>query len=313
MQPRYVTAVLCALALGGCAASYPPLRTARNPEGVDPSRGVGRVLADAETLQGQYSKNYRTVAKAADLSQIPIIGVAAVAAGLLLHNGPHAARNVGYVAIGAGSYTAARGVFLPASLAEIYIRGHAALGCVRNEGALFAGSAAVTRYDEFVLLAKTLAQHDELARQIYESASLSSAATPQQRSTFATGMRQLAEARAAAATTLRATRADLASYGSADFVFDSAVSAVTVRVATKGREGRAVDFATLKASLTASIPNNGPPVGPTSAAVPGDDDQLNQLITSAAANLSAATQDVVAATPHYADALTRVAACPNTI
>lgn len=300
------------LLLGACTSFYPSLYT---PPTGTPS--VAAILDSAKALQDEYASGYKESAKVLDLSALPLIGAAAAAASILAFgdNGDDALAAIG---IGTAAYTAGRATALPASMPDIYAKGHDALGCVRVEGALFAGTDADANLAAYQGKLASLATAISVAETAVASEKLPAGAGEAERTRFTATLTSLAAAIATAKSLRDAGNRELADYRSAPSVFGAAVGSIATRVATRGREGRAVDFATLRGQFTSSIAAAGaaappPPIPtgidkagkPLAAPTPLEklSDALNDLVN--------ANQTVVAGNPGYSAALTRVAACPT--
>lgn len=314
---KRILITLFPLSLCSCA-QYPNLLSI-SP---DPNKSDIKIVLDAaENLQRDYATGYRTSAKLADYSQIPVIGAAAGAAWVLLVNKTDATMNAAKIGIGAGAYTASRGQLISSSLPDLYIAGHGALTCVIAEGSYFDGDTAANKFQS--ASAVTVRLEDAIMQlESAVAADPSGSINPQDAQTLSTAKLAaksvLQQARTADSTAL----SELASFTGAAPVFRNAVSAVSVKVASKGRVRPAVDYATLRDALS-NTPTSGE--APASAYL---SKSIN--LTQFAPNTASATllaQDILNKTalvlqnvalttsgvPHYRDSLLRVAGCPDQI
>lgn len=310
------------LGLGACAVNYPDLYTAPVPVAVQGADwDLSGILAKAVELQTAYASGYKQSAKNEDISNLPIIGAAGVAALLLLNDGSNAASDAGKIGIGTGTYSAARSALAPAGLSEIYIAGHGALTCVISEGPRFIGAGGLQAFAEFE---GVTASHAVAMRVLEESFGIapSGTMTAAQKTTLDTA-RNLAKETLAQARTIEASAlTQKGAFGMATPAFGSAVASISVRVASKGRVRPVVDFATLRDSFKAAPPatdagdteslkggwNKGlfADTGPSADVLTLMTMQLTQSLITQGSRLRASTPDYVAA-------LTRVSRCPESI
>jgi|GEM_PF-4004196 len=128
------TLISVALLGAGCSSLQPTLQDITIDNGVTSPAEKSAALLDgaANNMLRQYKGHYNESANISDLSALPILGAAAVAAGLLLYDA-----GSGYlkgVALGAGTYSAFRFFLVPDDLPEIYLRGQSAVTCVLGAG-----------------------------------------------------------------------------------------------------------------------------------------------------------------------------------
>lgn len=301
------------LLLGACASFYPSLYTP------PATMTVSDVLSSAATLQQEYADGYKKAAQAIDLSSLPLIGAAAAAASILVFgdNGDDALAAIG---IGTAAYTAGRATAAPTSMPDTYAKGHDALGCVRAEGGAFTGADALAERDAFKTKVDALAAAIAAAEATMTNEALPARASDEDRRRFTATLTSLAAAIATGKSLRDAGNRELLDFRGAAPVFAAAVSSIATRVATRGREGRVVDFATLRGQFTAGVTAAGfvppPPEvgasagGPPAAPTPPQRTPLQNL-TDALNALVNANQEVAGGSPGYTAALQRVAACPT--
>lgn len=317
MRKHIALAMASALALSACASNYPELMqidaasSARKVERTEAEHvnltELERILREATRLQGTYAKGYRETAMWADIAQLPIIAAAAAAAWVLLDAKANAAKDVGRIGIGAGAYSAVRGQLTAPGITDAYIAGHGALTCVLAEGSIFAGARAQTRADELNAelqkIADAIAHVSTLRWQEPDSGTSADAVK---------AVRMVADqAIANARTAETAALAQLGSFYASAPIFRNSVSAISVRVASKGRVRPAIDFATLRDSFappkTGDAARGEALVGPrVQTPVPW----IERLV-AAPASLATVTARLSNGTPGYTQSLTRVAACPD--
>lgn len=287
-----------------------------------------QVIIAAYDSQIDYAEGYQISARQMDESQLPIIAAAGVASLVLFQNPASATEILAGIGVGTGVYSATRSVTLPRRMPELYILGHSALSCIRAETSFFAGDAAANTHRLFKNDADGFASFVSGAREVFATARLDvSTASEDQKRNFQAAMTALNEAIVAANQTLATANRQLAAFGRAPSVFGAAVADVHIRVATKARDGRTVEFAQLRQALTESIQAAGTPrgsgtppspqffgaqIGMNLAAITTND-QIIDLVWRTTRALSSQTQILTSATPDYTGSLTRVAACSATV
>lgn len=314
MKIGSLSSILVCVLVSGCAMSYPPLFTPPYAAPATPSI-LDRILAQAAVSQTTYATYYKKSAKQADISQLPIIGAASLAAGVLYRGNGKAQDHLAAIGIGVGGYTAYRDTIFPTSLPELYLKGHSALGCIRSEGIYFTGDSAIGTKENAAELSDQLTQELIVARQQYKSAKLSSKASAAIREQFQNASSALNEAINSGNQTLLATQKQLASFANSETVFGLAVSNVHYNVATAARKGRSESFADIRSAISANIGSAGgavdgaqaPGVGPKTDAA-----TIANLLASSS-SLILLTQQVSASTPDYIAKLERVAECPKIV
>ncbi len=305
---RLALAIALLLPLNACA-TYPELALGKAPVPVDSTAptDVDQALAEAARLQATYSTGYVKSAKAADWSQLPIIGAAAAAAWVLLVDHRSAAKTAGKIGISAGAYTAARGQLFGAGLTDAYLAGHAAMTCVLAEGTNFSGTTAEKTHSDLDTHLQDVANQIVVVnRAARQSAQPTGADVPR-----LDGARTSADA--AMTQALTATRIALteeAAYNGAAPVFWNAVASISVRVASKGRVRPPIDFTSLRSSLAPE--KTGEATQPTGLGTPTVD-QIILNIQLTTSELIRRTLVLTSSTPPYRQSLERVAACPDQI
>lgn len=309
MKKNIVLAMTSAMALSACAVNYPRLVQIEAPRPVEEKNPteLEQILTEAASLQSSYAHGYRVTAKWADVAQLPMIAAAAAAAWILLDAKANAARDVGRIGIGAGAYSAARGQFTAAGLTDAYIAGHGALTCVLAEGSIFAGTRAETRRAELDAELQKIANAIALVSSLRWQPPEAGTSAETQKAVTMIADQAIANARTAETAAL----AQLGAFDTSAPIFRNAVSAISVRVASKGRVRPAIDFATLRDSL--APPKEGNPTPPRNVVDPtsGEELPLIQRLVAATAGLATATARLTAGTPAYTQSLGRVAACPD--
>lgn len=264
-----VMATTLPLMLGACATYYPPLYSspaiadqpiAKNSTTLagycrGDSDAVLQTVSCAEILQAVYSSGYTESAKLQDYSQLPIIGAAAAAAWILLKDKEKAAKKVGKIGIGALAYGEARDQLFPKGMSEIYIKGHAALGCVIVEKAYFSGGPAKDALKSLDQSLVNTAALSVKASQLRLEIPADKDAAPE----LLTAARAFAEqAITAANTQVRASRQQRAAYIFAPSTFQQAVTDVAAWVASKGRARPNKSYDDLKNAMPSSPKTEGP-------------------------------------------------------
>ncbi|MDQ8755517.1 hypothetical protein RCO27_04680 [Sphingosinicella sp. LHD-64] len=309
MRLGTILLAVSALLTSACASSsYPPLVSIPPVPPADEANQteIDRTLTAASELQSLYEEGYLESAQVRDLSQLPIIGAAAIAALILLDSNadPTDAARFG---VFAGAYTAGRDQLNGTGLTDAYIAGHGALTCVLAEGSNFAGTDAQTRYSELDDLLQDIANQiaDVLQERWTEPTNSASQAEALR---LARAMAD--QAITAARTAETAALVEQAAYRGSPTVFRNAVASISVRVASRGRVRPAVDFATLRDAMA---PAKAPDVGTPQGANPMDVASVIQRIVTKTSGLITLTARLSSGMPSYSQSLDRVAACPDQI
>lgn len=299
------TAVLMMLA--GCS-SYPPLgvvvpASGRGPFDVDPAIGAAR------ELQGEYKVAYEKVTDKAWIGQVPVLVAAGVAAGLLVANPANVANLVAYTGIAAGTWQLGRNAIAPSGAPLLYAQGFAALQCIVSEGQVFVPNASGGPNTPLGLLTDSATR---LVSQIEASQSqvirtLPAGGTEEKRKEALNEQQRLATLLVSARTLLDTARTEVAAGNQAGPVVGSAVSAVALRVATKGMEGRTISYQEALDQL--KPPPAAKPQGTADADLQGFIDDIGASTTALQDSMNA-VQAALAQTPYKAT-LDRVRACPD--
>lgn len=294
---------------------------------------IEQVIVAAHDSQVQYAQGYLDSAQELDGSQLPLIAAAGLAALVVQQNPQHVLDWLTGIGVGAAAYSSTRSTLLPRRMPELYILGHSALGCIRNEAPNFLGENADRVYADLRSYLATYNNTLAEARQAYQQTVLTEPRTGQiaapMRADFQAAMTALNEAIVAANTQLNASTRQYAAFSRAGDVMGGAVADVHVRVANEARNGRISDFAALRQQFDESISAAGTPR--TDQGVPESharaftdfsaaisevhltNQQKIDRIWRLSRTLSAATQGLVTATPDYMGSLDRVRACPATV
>jgi hypothetical protein len=309
------------IAVGGCAVNYPDLYTAPVPVAAsEADQDLAGILTKAVELQGKYASGYKESAQNADVSQLPIIGAAGLAALVLLNDKANAATDAAKIGIGTGVYSAGRSALTATGLPEIYIAGHGALTCVISEGPRFVGAQGLRAFADFE---GQIGTHADVMRAIEILSQRSPSGTPTAAQTATLeAARNLAKESLAQARTIEASAlTQKGAFRTASPVFGNSVASISARVASKGRVRPAVEFAALRDSFKASPPAtsdaraqgliDGGQAGvvatnPSAEELTGLTIALTQYLITEGSRLRAST-------PDYVDALTRVSKCPESI
>lgn len=240
-----------------------------------------------------------------DLSQLPIIGLAAAAAWILLDNHPNAARRTGRIGIVAGAYSEGRNQLIAGNMTDVYIAGHSALTCVLAQGTFFSGTPAQERHAALINAMEALEQAIADAQEGVSMQPVSG--DKPQRDALAvvkTAAEQLiTQARAA----MDAARIEKRAYDGAGSVFWQAVASISARVASRGRQRPNVEYDELRRRLTPAAESGPSSEGaPTRSAVDIMNDLNNRM-----RSLVLTTGTLLDATPNYSQRIESVAACPS--
>ena len=297
-----------AMMLSACV-SYPELANIPRPAVTShpDTADVEAALQEAARLQGLYARGYSESAQMEDISQLPLIGAAAIAAWILLDNNANAARDVGRIGIAAGTYSAARGQLMAADLSDIYIAGYSGMACILDEGIYFSGTNAVQSRGELEALLQ------DMATQINDTSMLANK-VPLNPSAAELELLRLARTAALQAiTTARSAEnsglTEAAAFDRAAHVFRGAVTSVSAKVASRGRQRVAVSFEELRTQLAPKEPEG---TEANAAERTSASEVIDDLI-AATNGLLTLTARLRASTPGYSEALDRVRRCPERV
>lgn len=337
---RHALNLLVPLMLAGCAASIPPLPV-YDAGGIHNTYDVRPAREMAARLGNDYAGRYNRLARTASLGNLPVIGAAMAGAVLTLVNPASAAQAIGLVGIGAAGYQVGRTSIAPAAMPMLYAQGVSALNCVQVEASLFLPNSPISpapgsktpldRFTQarqelrnsitaaqaatgltlnkddpptgFAAMDSTGQAKDEAQRELALAAALS---------TQAVIKRVLEEAKALHA----ATEADEGAGQIAGLAVRSVVDTVAMRVATKGLEGRSVDYKTLLGQFSGSPAKEAGGLQSGTPSVPAQNPALAKLtgnFQDVIDSLNQSMADVNRERQPYAAALERVKACPATL
>jgi hypothetical protein len=311
MGNRAAILIVC-LGLGVAACnSYPPLATAI-PVSPNGPQDVTPALAEAQRLQGDYVSRYEDVTKHAWKGQLPIILAAGVAAGLLIANPANVANLVAYTGIAAGTFELGRNAIAPRGMPLLYAQGAAALQCTINEGGLFTSNAPG---GQGTPLERLRASGIALAEEIDRSESVVALAIPEggtteERTAALKHQKDLSSLLVEARALLVRANEEVSSGSQAGPVVASAVSAVALRVATKGQEGRAISYQEALDQLKPKPATGNEEMVTESGIVAGVASfagEVDAATTALRKKMTAVQGDL----RPYKAALDRVRACPN--
>lgn len=303
--------------------AYPELFTPEHvPADPDHPSPTDNILIHAAMVQKEYAEDFRKSARYSDVLQLPIIGAAALAAGILYNNGSHALNHLAGIGIGVGGYTGFRSTLFPTSLPQIYLAGYSALSCVRVEAVGFTGQSAEERFKHLQENAAELAAAIQEAKEVARSSRLSGSPAESELESYQQSTLSLSEAVAAATAALTSANKQIAAHETSEVVFGTAVANVQLKVAAASRKGRISDFADIKRMISDSMAAAGasstPPASGTGkkgfvASTKSDRENLINLLQSATTELVRLTQEITSTMPNYSGALERVAACPSVV
>eukprot|EP01037_Dinobryon_pediforme_P007773 gene7773-7839_t len=309
------------ISLSACATMPQlPVFVASRPDATDDER-LHAVLVAAGDLDKQYRDGYNTSAKTQDWSQLPIIGLAAGAALLVLLKAKYVGDLIGGLGIGAAAYSSGRDQLTAKDLPRFYLTGHAALACVTDEATLFDGPTAKTRQTDFRREDSKLGDDIAAMRVLVSNDSPSGIDDIAKQNLVA--QKALANSALADADTAEAAAATaLQAYDNRVGAFRHAIDAIGTAVATKARARPAVDFASLQASFTAQSPKTGAATGLLPPAPPANPATAAAAAQATIILLSAKTHELIDQTAKvktlargndYAASIARAAKCPDLV
>lgn len=272
------------------------------------------LLNDAARLQCAYSNGYVATAQAQDVSQLPIVMLAAAAGILGINGGPAASQQIGKLGVVGLSYSSARGLAMPKELPKAYLAGYHAISCVLARGPRFVGEVAKARAGDLNnQIGKNEKELDWLTKLL--GAEPEGTPSPEQRKALDSA-RTLARQALATARTIRGPAiADSYAFDSPFPIFLEALSEISVAVATAGRSRTEADYKTLLNSF---------PTVPNAAAIATSrsvDEQpkvaekevgaLTTQIIAQAETVLTSSSNLAASRPGLVEALDLVKACPK--
>ena len=233
----------------GCSSLQPPLKEIKIIQNPKPDVQSRELLDKAATeLLKDYKKYYAESANIADFSAVPIIGLAAVAAGLLLYDG-----GSGYlkgVALGAGTYGAFRLFLVPDGLPKLYINAHQAVSCVIAEG------SALTRPPTTLIAAGgvLVGQIEQAGELLVEVEDFVIRANPStnEKLRIDNAKLNLRNALTNAETTQNQAEEVRGAFEAGPQTIATALESIQTKVAAKVRDGRAVSFSGSVTSISSA-------------------------------------------------------------
>jgi hypothetical protein len=238
---------------------------------------------------------------------------------LLVHHG-NAAKTAGKIGIATTAYSAARGQLIATGMPDVYLAGYGAMTCILAEGPMFNGKSASDRNNDFqteiarletrINVVNGLRNHQLDPKKVKGQADALKTA-------YALADQIVTAARTAEAAALK----QQAAWNSAPGTFQSAVSSVSVAVASKGRVRPAVEFGALRDSM---LPPKEPATTDNKTEMdvlvktfgrppPDDPKLLIEKLLEKANELTTQTAQLSAATPDYLKSLSNVQDCPKEI
>jgi hypothetical protein len=312
---RRICVTLIAMMLAGCASTVPMMVSAPAPS---PPADVSAAKTYAGLLRAEYQTKYNNGAKLQNgIYSDPLIGAAAGAATVALAAPTNSAKIIGYIGIGAASYQAGRDAYSPKGTLGLYAKGVAAVDCVTLESALFednmddAGNLAAlieARGDLSDLISRASAAeatHLELklsGGQVATQAQID--ATTEQR-------KAMLAALAVARKLDEQAGEEIAAASVAGRMMYATLSAIEIKVLTKGQEGRSPSYEALVGSFTAA--GQPAPAGAGNAAGGKGLDLQKQNFTDLASQLIGATSEVTRLLRPYAATVKSMRACPTVL
>lgn len=282
----------------------------------------------ANKLLKQFKDHYNESAKISDWSALPILGAAAVAAGLLLYDA-----GSGYlkgVALGAGTYSAFRFFFVPDGLSEVYLRGQSAVTCVLGAAEPFRvtaeglDSAANNLVDEVDKADILILRIDAiLANGRYEGGGSVSETS---KAVIRANKTNLQSEQQTAGTARSEAEAAKGAYLAGPRTIANALESIQRKVVEKVRDGRSVSFADAVASISSAYTSLKEDEKMTAAAnmlamwdavsvpdpIQDETDAVRRLLEVTRA-LVRARQNLERSTPGYVEAQEKVGECPNQV
>lgn len=283
-----------------------------------PPEDVGPAVRIAQQISTSYADLQHDAARGSSgWLSLPTILAAAGGAAVLLANPSNAGEVLGYIGIGAAAYETGRSSFVPRGTAMLYANGLGAIECVIGEAQMFYGNGVNPNSNLEVLrinrdmLAVSVDAASALEREaLAESTNKEQEAAAKERQAAQDARKEMSDELVNARKLLTSANTEVDAAGVAGPVFRSAISAIQLRVITKGQEGRGVSYESLLTQYKVAQP---------AAATPQSADGVRTLAAQqadfrdAADSLRSAMQDVNGSMRPYSAALDRVRACPNAI
>jgi len=310
-----------ALLLSGCANRIPPLELGAADWTYANVAAGDDIDSQMRGFKAYYARSYGQVTKDNDAARIGGLVLAAVAAVVTLNAAASAAtsaastaKTLGYIGIGSVGYSAGRGILAPAGLGAAYIGGYKAMSCLLSERPHFIGASGLQQHADFQ---RVLGQ----TRSALQDLIMLTAAVPGARQDALKGALAIAAAaQAQAETAVRAGERQQLSWMGQDSVFREAFEDAKARVAEKAANRPAelafrdqvAAFYTPPPPAAAADDSDGKGKTQGLTALKTAED-WQQAIATAVAKLGAETSILLAGTPDYTGAISRVRACPAKI
>lgn len=294
------------IALTGCATLYPSLQEINIDNSLTTPAERSRELLETSAvgLRTKYADGFNQSSKIVDISALPILGAAAAAAGLLLFDGSTQALKA--VALGAGTYTAGRLLFLPQGTPELYMNAHRAVSCVIAEGSALTRDAG-----------QLDTQAQDLAYQIVLAQAVLARRAPA--GTDPTKQQTLEDARSNLRAEITNAKEALAKAGAAKGAYEAgpqtivnALQDIQTRTVQKMREGRSISFPSAVSAITATYQGLGLPEEAEISVADTADDVI-QGVQDQTSTLARERQQLEAITPPYVQAQESVGKCPERV
>ena len=278
------------------------------------------LLNQATQLQCSYANGYRAAAKVEDWSKLPIIALATLAGFVALNTDANLAQKTGKLGVLGLSYSSARDVLNPKDLPKAYLSGYGAINCTLAYGTHFVGKAAERRQTGLI---GSIAQNEALVRdltKLLDETPNGKVTEPQKKNLDAA--KTLARQALKTAREVRSPAiADSYAFEEAYPVFLAALSSISVKVATTGRDRGDADYAQLVGAFP-SEPNAEALGGAALLEAAFDKDAaiaapakdvvtLTNAINSAVEALLVDSNALSASRPRFVETLAKVEKCPD--
>lgn len=309
---RKILIMTIAMMLAGCGSTVPMMVSAPQPS---PPADISAAKGYAGLLRAEYQKKYNNAAKMQNgVYSVPLIGAAAGAATVALAAPSNSAKIIGYIGIGAAGYQAGRDAYSPKGTLGLYAKGVAAVDCVTLESALFEDNMAGDGN-----LASLVEARNELSDVIAQASvaeamplelklSNGQVATQAQIDVTTEQRKAMLAALAVARKLDEQAGEEIAAASVAGRMMYATLSAIEVKVLTKGQEGRSPSYDSLVAAFTAA---GQPPAGGKGNAAGGKGlDLQKQNFTDLTTQLVGRTSELTRYLRPYAVTVKSMRACP---
>lgn len=300
--------------LGGCETLYPTFEEISVDHNLaTPALQSGTLLKNsAVQLRTKYATGFNESSKIADFSTLPLVAAAAASAGLLLFDaGTNLLKGV---ALGAGTYSVGRLLFVPKGVPELYANARSAVNCVITKGQPLTRDASQLDGETQVLRNEISAAHATLA--INDPAKITSG----EQKLLDDARRNLRAEIANANEAVKKAGAAMGAYIAGPQTIESALQDIQTRVAKKIREGRSISFKDAVAAITKTYQSKPLSAAKISAAKRSATElsaakppALLQELIGKTLKLAGLRQKLEAGIPPYAEAQEKVGLCPERI